>query len=169
MLEALERGNLFLVHSTTSASGIAITTSSQRFCKLTWWSATWQVAALHLLASAWNEQNGFLPDAIATPLPPRILSTQPSDRTGRAGNRGWKYPAGYMAWLGKTLPEELIQVRPVLSVWYAYLLLGGGELESAESRFKDAERWLKPADTMKANQAAPSAEPSPIIIEGWLL
>jgi LuxR family maltose regulon positive regulatory protein len=48
------------------------------------------------------------------------------------------------AWLGwvKALPEELIRTRPVLSVGYAWALLDSGELESAESRLQDAERWL---------------------------
>ena len=44
----------------------------------------------------------------------------------------------------------------MLSVWYAYALLGSGELEAAEARLKDAERWLEPADTMKAQLETPS-------------
>jgi LuxR family transcriptional regulator, maltose regulon positive regulatory protein len=41
-----------------------------------------------------------------------------------------------------------MHVRPVLNVWYAYMLLGRGEMEAAAARFQDAERWLEPAATM---------------------
>jgi LuxR family maltose regulon positive regulatory protein len=46
----------------------------------------------------------------------------------------------------------------VLNVWYAYILLGSGDLETAESRFKDAERWLESADTMKVQLETPPVE-----------
>ncbi len=47
-------------------------------------------------------------------------------------------------WLGwaRSLPDELVRARPVLSVAYAWALLNGGELEAAEAWFGDAERWL---------------------------
>jgi LuxR family maltose regulon positive regulatory protein len=48
----------------------------------------------------------------------------------------------------KALPDELVHIRPVLSVWYAYALLGCGEMEAAEARLADAERWLEPVDNM---------------------
>ena len=65
-----------------------------------------------------------------------------------------------VTWLGwvKTLPDELIRARPVLNVWYAYALLGRGEMEAAEARLKDAERWLEPADTMNSQLETPSVE-----------
>ncbi len=63
-------------------------------------------------------------------------------------------------WLGwvKTLPNELVRIRPVLSVWYAYALLGIGEMEAAEARLKDAERWLEPDDTLGVQADIPSVE-----------
>jgi hypothetical protein len=45
--------------------------------------------------------------------------------------------------LFEALPDELIQVRPVLSVGYAWALLASGELEDVESRLQGAERWLE--------------------------
>jgi LuxR family maltose regulon positive regulatory protein len=45
-------------------------------------------------------------------------------------------------WL-EALPDELVQVRPVLNVGYAGALLLGGELEGVEARLGDAERWLE--------------------------
>ncbi len=49
----------------------------------------------------------------------------------------------------------------MLNVWYAYALLGRGELEAAEARFQDAERLLAPADTMKMQLETPSVEMCP--------
>ena len=47
-------------------------------------------------------------------------------------------------WLGwvRKLPDELVRVRPVLSVGYAWALLDGGELEFCETLLHDAERCL---------------------------
>ena len=47
----------------------------------------------------------------------------------------------FYGWL-KALPDELVRARPVLSTYYAFALLGRGELEAAEARLRDAERWL---------------------------
>ena len=48
------------------------------------------------------------------------------------------------AWLGwaRALPDELVRARPVLGVAYAWALLNGGQLEIAEARLSEAERWL---------------------------
>ncbi len=43
------------------------------------------------------------------------------------------------------MPDDLVRNRPVLSVWYAFALLGAGDLDAAEARLKDAEWWLEPA------------------------
>jgi LuxR family maltose regulon positive regulatory protein len=48
-----------------------------------------------------------------------------------------------LGWL-RVLPDELLQTRPVLSVYYAGALLQSGELEGIEARLRDAERWLNP-------------------------
>jgi len=66
-------------------------------------------------------------------------------------------------WLGwaKALPDELVRARPVLSVWYAYALLGSGEMEAAEARLTDAERWLEPADNMNERPKNLAAETCP--------
>jgi LuxR family maltose regulon positive regulatory protein len=67
-------------------------------------------------------------------------------------------------WLGwaKVLPDELIRARPVLSVAYAWALLNGGELEAAEARLWDAERWLETSAVRSERPETPSA---PIVAE----
>jgi LuxR family transcriptional regulator, maltose regulon positive regulatory protein len=110
-----------------------------------------QVSSLHQRASMWYEENGLRSDATYHALAAK-------DFEGAAGLIELAGPTiedvsiQSVTWLGwvKRLPEELIRARPVLNVWYAYALLGCGEMEAAESRLKDAEQWLVSADTIKA-------------------
>ena len=60
-------------------------------------------------------------------------------------------------WL-EALPDEVVQARPVLSVYFAGALLMSGELEGVEDRLRDAERWLEPATGDRAEPLVPSAE-----------
>jgi LuxR family maltose regulon positive regulatory protein len=118
-----------------------------------------RLAEIHLRASKWYEQNGLRPDAIHHALAAK-------DFEGAAGLIELAGPTTEdvgiqsVTWLGwvKRLPEELIRARPVLNVWYAYALLGRGEMEAAESRLKDAEQWLASADAIKAHSGTSSAE-----------
>ena len=50
------------------------------------------------------------------------------------------------AWLGwvQTLPDDVVQDRPVLSLGYGWALLNAGDLDAAEAHLRDAERWLGP-------------------------
>jgi LuxR family maltose regulon positive regulatory protein len=118
-----------------------------------------RAATLHWRASAWYERNGLRSDAIR-----HALAAKDSERAAGlielawpAAEEGSIQPATWLGWV-KTLPDELVRARPVLSVWYAYALLGIGELEAAEARLKDAERWLEPADKMKVQLETPSLE-----------
>jgi LuxR family maltose regulon positive regulatory protein len=118
-----------------------------------------QVPILHRQASVWYEQNGLRSDAIHHALAAK-------DFEGAAGLIELAGPTTEdvsiqsVTWLGwvKRLPEELIRARPVLNVWYAYALLGRGEMEAAESRLKDAEQWLVSADTIKTQLGTSSVE-----------
>src|SRR4029078_11592522 len=65
--------------------------------------------------------------------------------------------ATWLDW-GKSLPDELIRARPVLSVAYAWAFLNGGELEAAEARLCDAERWLDTSAASSDQLEAPLNE-----------
>ena len=103
-----------------------------------------QVSVLHRRASEWYEHNGSSADAIHHALAAKdferaaslVELAVPEIRRNRQ-----EATAAELGWL-KALPDELIRFRPVLSVDYAYALFGVGELEAAEARLRDAERWL---------------------------
>ncbi|MHC1781139.1 MAG: LuxR C-terminal-related transcriptional regulator [Anaerolineaceae bacterium] len=114
-------------------------------------------AALHSRASAWYEHNGLRSDAIR-----HALAAEDFKRAADLIELAWPatedksiQPNAWFGWV-KALPEPLIHARPVLNVCYAYALLGRGEIEAAEARLKDAEKWLKPADNSTAQLESPS-------------
>ncbi len=106
-----------------------------------------QLPALHRRASEWYEQNGSQSDAIRHAL----CSGDFEWAAGLIEQAGTlvedsTQAAMWLNWVG-ALPDELIRARPVLSVWYAYALLGRGEMETAEAWLTDAERWLEPGQS----------------------
>jgi LuxR family transcriptional regulator, maltose regulon positive regulatory protein len=103
------------------------------------------VPDLHRQASAWYEENGEPSEAIhhalatedfarAADLLERAIPAMRRSRQQRAV-RGWI----------EALPDELVRVRPVLSVGYAGALLVDGETEGVEDRLRDAEQQLSTA------------------------
>ena len=145
MLERLERGNLFVVpldderqwyryHHLFADVLQAHLLEEQPD----------QLPALHRRASEWYEENGSRSDAIRHALCAKDFEWA-ADLIERAGpmTEDSSQTATWLNW-ARALPDELIRSRPVLSVWYACALLGSGELEAAEARLTDAERWLEP-------------------------
>jgi LuxR family maltose regulon positive regulatory protein len=156
MLEALERGNLFVVPLDDKRQWYRyhrLFADVLRAHLLE--EQPDQVPDLHRRASVWYEQNGLPSDAIR-----HALAAQDFERAADLIERVWlAMDLNYQSamWLGwaKALPDDLIRARPVLSLGYAWALLNGGELEVAETRLRDAERWLEPAD----KQAEISSKP----------
>jgi LuxR family maltose regulon positive regulatory protein len=118
-----------------------------------------RVSTLHQRASEWYEQNGLRSDAIRHALAAKDfeLAAGLIELAWPATEEGSIQTATWLGWV-KRLSDELVHARPVLNVWYAYALLGRGEMEAAETRLKDAERWLVSADTMKVQPETPSVE-----------
>ena len=148
MLEALDRGNLFLVplddrrqwyryhHLYADVLQARLLDEQPDL-----------VPDLHQRASAWYQQNGEPAVAISHALAAgdferaadlAELEIPAMSRTRQeAMVRGWL----------EVIPDEVVRVRPVLSVGFAGALLLGGELEGVESRLRDAERWPSPRAT----------------------
>jgi len=106
-----------------------------------------QLPALHRRASEWYEENGSRPDAVRHALCAKDFEWA-ADLIEREGPLvvTSSQTAIWLNW-AESLPDELIRARPVLSVWHAYALLGRGEIEAAEARLTDAERWLEPGSS----------------------
>src|SRR5580700_2566734 len=158
MLEALDRGNLFLVplddrrrwyrYHHLFADVLQARLLDEQ---------PGQVPDLHRRASAWYEQNGEPQVAIGHALAARDfdLAADLIERTIPA-MRITRQEATVHSWL-KALPDEVVRVRPMLSFAVAGALLTGGEPEEVEVRLRDAERWLtEPAATGKGSPARPA-------------
>ena len=159
LLDALERGNLFVVplddkrhwyryHHLFADVLRAHSVEEQPD----------RVPTLHRRASEWYEDNGLRADAVR-----HALAAEDFERAAGLVELAW--PAVLRSfedatWLGwvRALPDELVRARPVLSAGYAWALLTRGELEAAEARLRDAERWLDATADTSERPEAPSSE-----------
>ncbi len=145
MLEALDRGNLFLVPLDDRRRWYRY---HQLFADVLQArlldEQPGQVPELHRRASIWFEQDGERPAAIGHALAARDF--------GRAAGlvelaipamRRTRQETTVRGWL-ELIPDDVVRVRPVLSVGFAGALLTSGEFEGVEDRLRDAERWLAP-------------------------
>ena len=145
MLDALERSNLFLIPLDDQRQWYRYHHLFADVLQAHLMEAQpEQVSALHQRASAWYEQNGLRSDAIRHALAAKDFERAAGliELAWPAAEEGSIQPATWLGWV-KALPDELVHARPVLNVGYAYALLGSGEMEAAEARLKDAERWLR--------------------------
>ena len=159
MLAALDRGNLFLVplddrrqwyrYHHLFADMLQVRLLDEQ---------PGQVPDLHRRASAWYQQNGEPSEAIRHALA--------AEDYGRAADlaelaipamRRTRQEATVRGWL-EVIPDEVVRVRPVLSVGFAGALLSVGEFEGVEARLRDAERWLGTTTRIREGPSAPSAE-----------
>ena len=155
ILETLERGNLFLVPLDDRRQWYRyhhLFADVLQTRLMEEWPS--QVLTLHRRASEWYEQNGQRSDAIRHALVAADFE-RAADLIELAGPivEESSQTARWLGWV-KALPDELVHIRPVLSVWYAYALLGRGELEAAEARLTDAEQCLELMGDMSDQLAA---------------
>ena len=158
-LEALDRGNLFLVPLDDRRQWyryhhLFADVLQARLLD----EQPGQVPDLHRRASAWYQQNGEPSVAIGHALAARDFD-QAADLIERAipAMRITRQEATARGWL-EAIPDEVVQVRPVLSVHFAGALLSFGEFEGVEARLRDAERWLDAPTARHDGPQAPSAE-----------
>ncbi|HMN58907.1 MAG TPA: LuxR C-terminal-related transcriptional regulator, partial [Anaerolinea sp.] len=150
MLEALDRGNLFLVPLDDQRQWYRYHHLFADVLRSRLMEAQPdQVPGLHQRASAWYEQNGYPSDAIRHAL--AAMDFARAAGLIELARSAMDLSLQSSTWLGwvKELPDGLIRARPVLSVGYAWALLDVGELEASEARLQSAERWLDtPTDQM---------------------
>jgi LuxR family transcriptional regulator, maltose regulon positive regulatory protein len=150
MLEALERGNLFVIPLDDQRQWYRYHHLFAEVLQAHLQEAQPdRVSRLHLRASEWYEQNGLRSAAIRHALAAKDFEYAASLIELARPAMDLRYQSS--TWLGwvKELPDVLIHARPVLSVGYAWALLDCGELEASEGRLQAAERWLvTPTDKM---------------------
>ncbi len=101
-----------------------------------------EIAALHLRASEWYEQDGQMLDAFH-----HALAADDFERAAQLAESAWqKMERSFqtLAWLGwvKKLPDAAICSRPWLCVQVGWAYSDVGELEPSESYLQHAERAL---------------------------
>lgn len=143
MLQALERGNLFVVSLDATRHWYRY---HHMFAEVLLARARQElpgrVPELHRLASEWYEQNDLPEDAVRHSLAAEdfkraadlIESLLPAMRQTRQDGM-------VLAWL-RILPGDVVSTRPVLSVYCAWQMLVSGDLEAAESWLRTAEQGL---------------------------
>ena len=143
MLAALDRGNLFVVplddrrrwyrYHHLFADVLRAHLADER---------PDEVPDLHRRASEWYERNGERSEAIRHALAARDFERAAGlvELAARATLRSYG-PGRLIDWL-RAIPDDLVRARPVLCVYYAFGLLGLGELDAAEARLRDAEHAL---------------------------
>jgi len=98
-----------------------------------------QLAALHLRAAEWCEENALVAEAVR-----HALSAGDHERAARLMEWGigqtW-YRGEVVTLLGwlRKLPKEAMLRRPLLLVWYAAALMLVGQLDGVESLLREAE------------------------------
>jgi LuxR family maltose regulon positive regulatory protein len=142
MLEALDRGNLFLIplddhrqwyryhHLFAEVLRARLLDEKPD-----------EVRELHRRASAWHEQHGDQDSAIqhALAASDHSLAARLIEAAIPAMNRD-RREMTLRGWM-EALPEGVFRTRPVLSVGFVGALLSTGEMDGVEARLRDAERW----------------------------
>ncbi|MCB8979322.1 MAG: helix-turn-helix transcriptional regulator [Ardenticatenaceae bacterium] len=166
LLEALERGNLFVVHLDDRRQWYryhhlfadVLQAHVQK-------EQPEDVKILHQRASEWYETNDLLTDAVH-----HALAAVDLERVANLAERAWpamdrnRESHVWLRWV-KHLPEAMIHARPVLNACYAWAVLDRGELETAESRLQAVEKWLvqtEPAPNAYVDEAQFAALPATI-------
>jgi LuxR family maltose regulon positive regulatory protein len=159
MLEALERGNLFVVplddrrqwyryhHLFGDVLRARLLDEDPE-----------RVAALNARASSWYEQNGDRPQAIQ-----HALAAEDFERVADlvepvipAMSQG-RQEGILRRWL-EVLPDELFRVRPVLNAGFVGARMSTGDVRGVEARLRDAERWLDPSPEGGRRTGGPTGE-----------
>ena len=101
------------------------------------------VSELHRRACAWYAQNNLFDEAIYHALTAKdyVRAADMIEMAWTDIRRSCFQSPTWLGWVS-ALPAELVMIRPVLTVGYAWELLNFGEMEAAEAQILQAERLL---------------------------
>ena len=159
ILDALERGNVFLIPLDDKRSWyryhhlFADVLSAHSMAEL-----PDQLPIRHVRASEWYEDNGLPGDAVRHALAAKDWARAAGiiEMEGPRMLRS-RQVATFLRWLN-ALPDEVIRSRPVLSGGYAWASLLSGQFDAVEPRLRDAERWLDPTSASSSEMAVVNQE-----------
>ena len=155
LLDALERGNLFVVplddkrHWFRYHHLFADVLATRALLE-----QPAQVPLLHQRASAWYAAHDLPADAIR-----HALAAKDFGRAAGLLELAWPALEGrfqsapWLTW-ARAIPAELVRARPVLTLALGWAYLNGGELELAEPYLREVQQWLE------TPSSEPSSEPS---------
>jgi LuxR family maltose regulon positive regulatory protein len=158
LLEALERGNLFVVPLDDRRHWFRYHHLFADVLRARLMEEQPDRApTLHRRASEWYERNGSPTDAIR-----HALAAEDFERAAGLVELAALEMLGssqetLYRWL-MALPDEVVRARPVLSVYYAFALHGRGGFEAVDARLRDAERWLDTSAETSERREAPSVD-----------
>ncbi|WP_028280239.1 LuxR C-terminal-related transcriptional regulator [Arthrobacter sp. H5] len=166
ILEALERGNLFVVPMDDRRQWyryhhLFADVLRARFLK----EGRDHIPGLHGLASQWYERNNLPEDSVR-----HALAAEDFERaailieTALPDMRRRRQDAMLLGWL-KTLPDDVVRRKPVLSVFCAHMMLVSGDLDAVAVRLRDAEQGLAALTGAGGLRVAPGAEISVVNAE----
>ncbi|WP_336776341.1 LuxR C-terminal-related transcriptional regulator [Paenibacillus sp. MMO-58] len=124
-----------------------------------------QIDSLHRRASIWYERNGSADDAIRHALAAKdftraaVLIELACPTMAKL-----RQEATMLRWL-KALPDELVRLRPVLSVVYAGALLTLGKSDGVEEWLRDAESGLESTADLHARPDVHSASAEKVFVD----
>jgi len=99
------------------------------------------IPALHLRAAAWLEKNGFPVEAVQ-----HALTAQDFERAAgliqKHGQERWSFSDLTFLMLITRLPLEMLQSRPKLGFYYAWILITRGQLDAAEALLHELAQRL---------------------------
>ncbi|MEQ8673427.1 MAG: LuxR C-terminal-related transcriptional regulator [Aggregatilineales bacterium] len=104
-------------------------------------------------ASLWHEQNGFRSVAVRY-----AFAANDFEQAANLIELSWPFvaqniqPTEFLRWVQK-MPDEILEVRPVLIVAYAWALLDTRNLDTVDYYLEKAERWLEIIDERVDHEA----------------
>jgi LuxR family maltose regulon positive regulatory protein len=156
MLEALDRGNLFLVPLDDRRHWYRYHHLFADMLRARQLDEPDRVPEIHRRASDWYEQHGDRSEAIRHAMAAEDFE-RAADLVELAipAMRQARQDATLRRWF-EALPDDLFPVRPVLSIGFVGVLMVRGEINGVEARLRDAERWLHPTTAVPDAADIPS-------------
>src|SRR6266516_1584046 len=143
-LEQLERANLFLISIDDEGNWYRYhNLFSDALRSRLMQTQPKLVPELHRRASMWYEQHRLFNEAVqhALKAPDFELAACLIERVGLVVGVGEQVHT-IVGWI-HSIPEAFVRTRPTLCIYHAVALMFTNQLETAEARLQDAERYLK--------------------------